>query len=88
MLVGVAGATAQGVVDRQRPVTAPWLGFDLPAAISEPPPATLEVKQTGLKQLEEGGRYEFEYAWNVRAGTPPRKWTWMSWARATYASST
>jgi hypothetical protein len=73
MLVSVAGATAQGVVDRQRPVSAPWLGFDLPAAISEPPPATLEVKQTGLKQLEEGGRYEFAYTWNLRAGSPPKE---------------
>jgi hypothetical protein len=72
MLVRVAGATAQGVVDRQRPVSASWLGFDLPAAISEPPAATLEVKQTGVKQLEEGGRYEFEYTWNLRAGTPPK----------------
>jgi hypothetical protein len=48
------------------------LNFDLPAAISEPPPATLEVKQTGLKQMEEGGRYEFAYTWNLRAGTPPK----------------
>jgi hypothetical protein len=73
MLVSVAGATAQGVVDRQRPVSASWLSFDLPAAISEPPAATLEVKQTGLKRLEEGGRYEFEYTWNLRAGTPPKE---------------
>jgi hypothetical protein len=72
MVVGVAGATAQGVVDRQRPVSAPWLNFDLPAAISEPPPATLEVKQTGLKQMEEGGRYEFTYAWNLKTGSPPK----------------
>lgn len=73
MLVKVAGATAQGVVDRQRPVSAPWLNFDLPAAISEPPAATLEVKQTGLKRLEEGGRYEFEYTWNLKTGTPPKE---------------
>jgi hypothetical protein len=31
------------------------------------------VKQTGLKRLEEGGRYEFEYTWNVRAGSPPKE---------------
>jgi hypothetical protein len=72
IVVAVAGATAQGVVDRQRPISAPWLGFDLPAAVSEPPSATLEVKQTALKHMEEGIRYEFEYTWNVRAGTPPR----------------
>jgi hypothetical protein len=73
MRVGVSGATAQGVVDRQRSISAVWLGFDLPAAISEPPPATLEVKQTGLKQMEEGGRYEFAYSWNLKAGTPPKE---------------
>lgn len=73
MRIGVAGATAQGVVDRQRSISAPWLGFDLPAAISEPPPATLEVKQTGLNQMEEGGRYEFAYAWNLKTGTPPKE---------------
>jgi hypothetical protein len=73
MRIGVSGATAQGVVDRQRAISAPWLNFDLPAAISEPSPATLEVKQTGLKQLEEGGRYEFAYSWNLKAGTPPKE---------------
>ena len=73
MLVGVAGATAQGVVDRQRAITAPWLDLDLPAAVSEPPPATLQVKQTSVKHLAEGNRYEFEYAWKIKAGTPPRK---------------
>jgi hypothetical protein len=73
MLAKVTGATAQGVVDRQRPVSVPWLNFDLPAAISEPPPATLQVKQTGVKQLEEGGRYEFEYTWNLKTGTPPKE---------------
>ena len=73
MLVDVAGATAQGVVDRQRALTAPWLGFDLPAAIAEPARATLEVKQTKLTQMAEGDRYEFEYTWNVRSGTPPKE---------------
>jgi hypothetical protein len=73
MRISVSGATAQGVVDRQRAISAPWLSFDLPAAISEPPPATLEVKQTGLKQMEEGGRYEFAYSWNLKSGTPPKE---------------
>ena len=72
MVGAVSGATDQGVVDRQRPVTAPWLGFELPAAIAEPQSGTLDVKQTNFKQLAEGGRYEFEYVWNVRTGTPPR----------------
>jgi hypothetical protein len=72
MLTDVAGATAQGVVDRQRAVTAPWLGFDLPASIAEPAHATLEVKQTKLIAMAEGGRYEFEFNWKVRSGTPPK----------------
>jgi hypothetical protein len=72
MVVDVAGATEQGVVDRQRPVTAPWLGLDLPMAMAEPAPATLEVRQTSLKQMEEGVRYEYAYKWTVRGrGTPP-----------------
>jgi Bacterial pre-peptidase C-terminal domain len=74
MMVDVAGATEQGVVDRQRPVTAPWLGLDLPAAMADPPSASLEVKQTNLKQMEEGARYEYEYKWTVSGrGTPPRQ---------------
>jgi hypothetical protein len=68
----VTGATDQGVVDRQRPVTAPWLGLDLPVGVAEPASATLEVHQTGLKQMEEGARYEFAYQWTVPGrGTPP-----------------
>ena len=72
ILVDVAGATAQGVVDRQRSLTAAWLGFDLPAALTDPSIADLEVKQTRITRLEEGARYEFEYMWKVRAGTPPK----------------
>ena len=71
--VDVAGATAQGVVDRQRPVTAPWIAQDLPTAIAEPARATLELKQTNLIQMAEGGRYEFEYTWHPRPGAMPPK---------------
>jgi hypothetical protein len=74
MVVDVAGATEQGVVDRQRAVTAAWLGLDLPAAMADAPSASLEVRQTKVKQMEEGGRYEYEYKWTVRGrGTPPRQ---------------
>ena len=74
MVVDVAGATEQGVVDRQRPVTAPWLGLSLPVALAEPPEATLEVRQTNLKPMDEGVRYEYEYKWKVRGrGTPPKQ---------------
>ena len=72
MVESIAGSTAQGVVDRQRPLTAAWLGLDLPVGLTDPAPATVEVRQTGLKQMEEGVRYEFAYKWNVRGrGTPP-----------------
>ena len=72
MVVDVAGATEQGVVDRQRPVTAPWLSLDLPMAMAEPASATLDVRQTGVKPMEEGVRYEYAYKWTVRGrGTPP-----------------
>ena len=74
MAVDVAGATEQGVVDRQRALTAPWLGWDLPAALAEAPAAILEVHQTGLKQMAEGARYEFAYKWTIRGGaTPPKQ---------------
>ena len=74
MVENIAGATDQGVVDRQRPVTAPWLGLDLPVGLTEPATATLEVRQTSLKQMEEGVRYEFDYKWTVRGrGTPPEQ---------------
>jgi hypothetical protein len=66
MAVEVAGATAQGAVDRQRPLTASWLGLDLPAASTTPPPATLEVRQVKFTRMEEGDRYDFEYEWKLR----------------------
>jgi hypothetical protein len=65
--IDVAGATSQGVVDRQRPLTAPWLGLHLPAASTSPQEATLEVKQTGFKRMAEGDRFEFAYSWKTRA---------------------
>ena len=72
ILVDVSGDRSQGAVDRQRPITAAWLGFDLPAALSDAPAGTLEVKQTAVRQLEEGARYEYEYIWKIRNGTPPK----------------
>ena len=40
--------------------------------MAEPPTATLEVRQTNLKAMEEGVRYEYAYKWTVRGrGTPP-----------------
>ena len=72
IVVDVAGATEQGVVDRQRPVTAPWLGLDLPVAMGDAPVATLEVRQTKLIPMAEGTRYEYAYQWTLKGrGTPP-----------------
>ena len=72
--VDVAGATDQGVVDRQRPITAAWLGLELPVALAEPAGATLEIRQTNLKQMDEGVRYEYEYNWKLHGrGTPPKE---------------
>lgn len=73
MSLDVAGATDQGVVDRQRSLTAPWLGLDLPVAIGEQPSATLAVRQTAVKPMEEGVRYEYAWEWTIRGSlTPPR----------------
>lgn len=66
MSIDVTGATAQGVVDRQRNLTAPWLGFDLPSSGSPAAPATLDVKQAKLTRMAEGDRFDYEYKWTVR----------------------
>jgi hypothetical protein len=72
MAVDVTGATDQGVVDRQRALTAPWLGLALPVAIADMPSATLEVQQTAIKPMEEGDRYEYAWKWTMRGRiTPP-----------------
>jgi hypothetical protein len=66
MTVGVTGATLQGSVDRQRAITAPWLGLQLPAAATAPAPATLEVTMRGRKRLEEGDQIQFRWKWTAR----------------------
>ena len=63
MTVGVAGATLQGSVDRQRPLTAPWLGLELPAATGRAPAATLAVSMVERKRLEEGDQIQFRWKW-------------------------
>jgi hypothetical protein len=66
MVVGVAGATLQGSVDRQRAITAPWLSLLLPAGTTRPPAATLEVAQVERKRLEEGDQMLFRWKWTPR----------------------
>jgi len=73
MLVDVAGATEQGLVDRQRPLTAPWLGLQLPMATGETALATLQVKLAHIKPMDEGVRYEYEYQWHIRGKEMPPK---------------
>jgi hypothetical protein len=66
MMVAVAGATQQGSVDRQRPVTAPWLAMDLPVAATKAQPATLEVSLLERKRMEEGDQIKFRWKWTAR----------------------
>lgn len=71
MMVGVTGATLQGSVDRQRPLTAPWLGLQLPVALTKPHSATLEVALVERKRMEEGDQIKFRWKWTPREGTMP-----------------
>jgi hypothetical protein len=66
MTVGVTGATQQGSVDRQRSITAPWLGLQLPAATTRPPAATLEVTLVDRKRRDEGDELFFRWKWTPR----------------------
>jgi len=66
MSVGVAGATLQGSVDRQRSITAPWLGIQLPVGTAAPPPAKLQVTMLDRKRLEEGDQIFFRWKWTAR----------------------
>jgi hypothetical protein len=66
MTVGVSGATQQGSVDRQRPLTARWLGLQLPAGSTRPPAATLEVSMLERKRMEEGDQMLFRWKWHPR----------------------
>ena len=64
--IGVAGATSQGVVDRQRPLTGTWLGEQLPAAITDPSPATLTLALEKSEKKESGYEFNFRWTWNTK----------------------
>ena len=64
--IPVGGATAQGVVDRQRPLTGAWLGHELPGAITDPTPATLALVLEKSEKKEAGYEFQFRWKWNVK----------------------
>jgi len=71
MIVNVAGATEQGAVDRQRAITAPWLGLELVTAETRPRAATLEVTMLERKRMEEGDQMKFRWKWTPREAAQP-----------------
>jgi len=62
--IGVAGATEQGVVDRQRSLTGTWLGYQLPAALTDPTVATLGLKLEKTEKKENGFQMLFRWTWS------------------------
>ena len=70
--IGVAGATEQGVVDRQRPLTGAWLGYSLPAAVTDPDLATLALKLESVAKKEAG--YQFLFRWTWTAAGAMQNW--------------
>ena len=66
MIVNVAGASEQGAVDRQRALTAPWLGLELVTAPTKPRAATLEVTMLDRTRMQEGDQIKFRWKWSPR----------------------
>jgi hypothetical protein len=69
MIVNVAGANEQGAVDRQRSLTAPWMGLELVTAPSKPSAATLEVTMLDRTRMAEGDQIKFRWKWTRRDAT-------------------
>ena len=64
VLIDVAGGTGlpdASSTDRQKPFTASWLEMAMPAAMTKPQPATIEIRSTGHTQMAEGDAYKFEW---------------------------
>jgi hypothetical protein len=66
MIVNVAGASEQGAVDRQRALTAPWLGLGLVTAPTKPRAAKLEVTVLDRTRMAEGDQIKFRWKWIPR----------------------
>jgi hypothetical protein len=69
MTVNVAGASEQGVVDRQRALTAPWMGVELVTGETKPSAARLEVTMVDRTRMEEGDQIKFRWKWIPRDAT-------------------
>jgi hypothetical protein len=69
MIVNVAGASEQGAVDRQRSLTAPWMGLELVTAATKPRAAKLDVTMLERTRMEEGDRITFRWKWIPREAT-------------------
>jgi hypothetical protein len=64
--IAVSGATTQGVVDRQRPLSGAWLGAELPVAMAAPLPAHLDLKLEKTEKKEAGYEFLFRWTWKPR----------------------
>lgn len=64
--IGVNGATAQGVVDRQRPLSGAWLGAELPVAIAPAMAAHLSLKLEKADKKEAGYEFLFRWKWTAK----------------------
>ena len=71
MIVNVAGASEQGAVDRQRALSAPWMGLELVTASTKPSAATLEVAMIDRTRMSEGDQIKFRWKWILRDVTQP-----------------
>ena len=78
MAIDVAGATEQGVVDRQRPVTAPWLDVDLPVALADA--VRGHARSAPDQPQADGGRRALRVCVQMddhaAASLRRRKWAW------------
>jgi hypothetical protein len=69
MIVNVAGASDQSAVDRQRSLTAPWMGLELVMAPTKPRAATLDVTMLDRTRMAEGDQIKFRWKWIPRDAT-------------------
>jgi hypothetical protein len=69
--IAVNGATTQGVVDRQRPLSGAWMGTELPVALAPPPPAHLDLKLEKMEKKEAGYEFLFRWTWKPRNAMQP-----------------